>query len=54
MNIIILLMLVYLVGIVCVLTMQKIQQDRKSFILYTAWVAVVCIALTCFLVWYVS
>lgn len=51
MEVIILLAIVYIIGIVCIGIMRKIQPDDK---IYPAWVVVVCMVLTCFLVWYVS
>lgn len=52
MTVIVLIGIVYVIGIVCVMIMKKLQPD--DWIIYAVWVAVVCVALTCFVVWYVS
>lgn len=50
MNATTLLVLVYIVGIVCIAVMKKIQPEDK---LYPVWVVLVCALLTCFVGWYV-
>ncbi len=51
MEVSILLAVVYIIGIVCIGIMKKIQPDDK---IYPAWVVMICVILTSFLVWYVS
>lgn len=51
-GVIILLVLVYAIGIVCVLIMKKLQPENVP--IYAIWVVVVCVLLTVFVVIRVS
>lgn len=44
----VLVILVYIVAVLNILLMNKIQPDRTKFIGYVVWVVFVCIALTVF------
>lgn len=44
----VLVILVYVVAVLNILLMNKIQPDRTKFIGYVVWVVFVCIALTVF------
>lgn len=45
------LFIVYIIGLICIFIMKKLQPEDK---IYPVWVVVVCVMLTCFLKWYVS
>lgn len=51
MPLIVLLLVIYIVAIVGIIVMKKIQPSNKW---YPWWAAFICVLVTVFLIWYVS
>ncbi len=51
MGVVILLVIFYGIAIAGIAVMKKIQPEDK---IYPIWVAFICVAFTCFVIWHVS